>query len=799
VSEIEDGQPTGAPPQTEGAPEIVRAQRLPVLPLKTVAFPGGVAPLVIGQERSVRLVDEVMNRPDRALALVAQRDGEVDEAPPEGLYEVGVAGVVQRMLKAPDGTVRILVEAQRRVRVGPYSQTEPFLEADVTDEPEVIVDTPELEALTRNLQSVFARVIELVPYLPEELQIAVANVEDARTLTYLVAGSLRLETDEQQKLLAENDVEARLREITVVANRELEVLELGAKIQEDVRSDLDQGQREMFLRQQMRAIQAELGETDEAQAEVNELRERLVMLDPPEVVRAAAERELSRLERLPPASAEHGVIRTYIDWILSMPWNEATDDNLDLERAKTILDEDHYGLAKVKDRILEFLAVGRLKGDAAGPVLCFVGPPGVGKTSLGRSIARALGRRFARISVGGVRDESEIRGHRRTYIGSMPGTVVRAIRDAESINPVLMIDEIDKMGADFRGDPASAMLEVLDPAQHDEYRDHYLDLPLDLARVLFICTANVLETIPPALLDRMEVIRLSGYTDDEKTHIARRFLLPRQVSEAGLTPAAIELTDDGLEAVIGEYTREAGVRGLERQLGALARKVAREVAEGNEAPTERVLDRDAVRELLGNERYHDEVKRRTSEPGVATGLAVTGAGGEILFVEAQAMPGSGRLTVTGQLGDVMRESAQAALSHVRAQSAALGLDLADDYFTTHDVHVHVPAGAVPKDGPSAGVTITTALVSALSGRPVSADVGMTGEVTLTGQVLPIGGVKEKVLAASRAGLRTVVLPKLNEDQLTDLPEDLADGVEIQLADRVEKVIEIALVAAEAPA
>ena len=430
MSEVESVGQTDATPQADAPTEVVRAQRLAVLPLTTVAFPGGVAPLVIGQERSVRLVDEVMNRPDRALALVAQREPEVDEPSPEGLYEIGVAGVIQRMLKAPDGTLRVLVEAQRRVRVGPYSQTEPFLEADVTDEPEVIVDTPELEALTRNLQTVFARVIELVPYLPEELQMAVANVEDARTLSYLVAGSLRIDTGEQQKLLAENDVEARLRELTVIANRELEVLELGAKIQEDVRSDLEQGQREMFLRQQLRAIQEELGETDEAQAEVNELRERLVALDPPAVVRDAGERELSRLERLPPASAEHGVIRTYLDWILSMPWTETTDDNLDLERAENILDEDHYGLEKVKDRILEFLAVGRLKDDPAGPVLCFVGPPGVGKTSLGRSIARALGRRFARISVGGVRDESEIRGHRRTYVGSMPGTVVRAIRDA---------------------------------------------------------------------------------------------------------------------------------------------------------------------------------------------------------------------------------------------------------------------------------------------------------------------------------------------------------------------------------
>jgi ATP-dependent Lon protease len=576
----------------------------------------------------------------------------------------------------------------------------------------------------------------------------------------------------------------------VLLNRELEVLELGAKIQSDVQSGMERGQREFYLRQQLRAIQEELGEIDEEHAEVEELRARLAELDLPQEVRTAAERELDRLARIPPASAEHAVIRTYLDWILSLPWGVVSEDNLDLDRARRILDRDHYDIQEVKDRILEQLAVARLKRDASGPVLCFVGPPGVGKTSLGQSIARTLGRRFARISVGGVRDEAEIRGHRRTYVGAMPGTIIRALRDAGSMNPVFMIDEIDKMGADFRGDPAAAMLEVLDPAQHDTYRDHYLDLPVDLSRVLFICTANVLDTIPPPLLDRMEVIRLAGYTDEEKVHIARRFLLPRQIEANGLTRAHLRISAAGLRTIIREYTREAGVRGLERRLAQIARKVARMVAEGRTEPV--TVDAATARELLGPERIHSEVRWRTRQPGVATGLAVTGAGGEILFVEATVMPGTGQLTVTGQLGEVMRESAQAAVSYVRAHRVELGLDLPDDFFRTHDVHLHVPAGAVPKDGPSAGVTLATALVSALMRRPVSDRVAMTGEITLTGLVLPIGGVKEKVLAARRAGIQTVVIPRLNEDQLAEVPQDLRRRMQIVLAERIDDVLEVAL-------
>ncbi len=774
-------QPGGQPPS-----------QLPVLPLKgTVVFPGAMAPLSIGEERSIRLIDDVVDSTNRMVVLVAARDAEAAEPSPELLHDVGTVAIIQRMLKVPDGTLRILAQGADRVRLGPYTSTSPYLIAHVEPLPEQEAHSKEIDALARNIQGIFSRIIDLVPYLPDELELAVANIDNPTLLSYIVGASMRFSTEEKQELLEATDLEHRLRRLTVLLNREAEVLELGAKIQNEVQSDMDRDQREYYLRQQLRAIQQELGETDETQAEINELRARLVELDPPEPVRKAAERELDRLSRLPSAAAEHSVIRTYLDWILALPWRTYTEDNLDLTRAREVLDDDHYDIEQVKDRIIEYLAVARLKQDVAGPILCFVGPPGVGKTSLGQSIARALGRKFTRMSAGGVRDEAEIRGHRRTYIGAMPGTLVRAIRDAESMNPVVMIDEIDKMGADFRGDPASAMLEVLDPAQHHAFRDHYLDLPLDLSRVLFICTANVLDTVPPALRDRMEVIRLAGYTDEEKIHIARRYLVPRQLAANGLTSKHVRVTDQALRTIAGEYTREAGVRGLERQIGAVVRKIARRVAEGD---TRRVsVSRETVRELLGPERVTYEVKRRTREPGVATGLAVTGAGGEILFVEAQVMPGSGRLVVTGQLGDVMRESAQAAVSFVRAHDDELGLDLAEDFFQHHDIHLHIPAGAVPKDGPSAGVTLATALVSALSGRGVDPNVAMTGEITLTGNVLPIGGVKEKVLAAHRAGIRTVVIPKANEPQLVaDVSEELRAKIRVVLAERIPEVLDVAL-------
>ena len=571
----------------------------------------------------------------------------------------------------------------------------------------------------------------------------------------------------------------------MILGRELEMSELGSKIQSQVASEIDKGQREFFLRQQLKAIQEELGEGDEQQAEVNELRALIDDKQLPEHALKAANRELARLEKLPPAAAEYGVIRTYLDWILSLPWAEQTEDNLDLEHAREILDEDHFDLEKVKERIVEHLAVSKLKNDLAGPILCFVGPPGVGKTSLGHSIARALGRKFVRISVGGVRDESEIRGHRRTYIGAMPGTIVRAIRDAESSNPVFLIDEIDKMGADFRGDPASAMLEVLDPEQHSSFRDHYLDLPYDLSRVLFICTANTLDTIPGPLLDRMDVIHLSGYTHDEKLAIAKRYLVPKQIEAHGLRKSRISIPDRTLRLVIGEYTREAGVRNLERRIAALCRKAATMVARGH---TEKIkVDEARVREWLGPRTFSADARKRTADPGVATGLAYTAVGGDVLFIEATAYPGKGKLTITGQLGEVMQESAQAALSWVRSHADELGVPSA--WFAEHDVHIHVPAGAVPKDGPSAGVTMATALVSLVRGVPVDDDVGMTGEITLTGQVLPIGGVREKVLAAQRAGLKRVILPLENEPDLDDLPAETTAELEFVLADHVEDVFE----------
>ena len=757
---------------------------LAVLPLKeTVVFPQSMTPLAIGQERSIKLVDDVVAG-DRMLALVTVRDEEAEQAGFDDLYEVGTAGLVHRMIRIPDGTLRILVQGLSRIRIGSRTSDDPYLVGEFEQLPDVVAESREVEALTRTVQNQFARVVELVPTLPDELQLAAANIDDPGVLTYLVASTLRLKTEEKQLLLETTDVEQRLRSTAAILTRELEVFELGSKIQSQVESEMEKTQREYFLRQQLKAIQEELGEGDTEQAELQELRQRIDEADLPEEALKAANRELGRLEKLPAAAAEYGVIRTYLDWILSVPWNTATPDNLDLDQARTVLDTDHYDLEKIKDRILESLAVGKLKGKVSGQILCFVGPPGVGKTSLGQSIARALGRKFVRISVGGVRDESELRGHRRTYIGAMPGTIIRALRDAESCNPVFMIDEIDKMGADWRGDPASAMLEILDPQQNNSFRDHYLDLPFDLSRVLFACTANQLETIPPPLLDRMDVIQLTGYTEDEKVQIALRYLVPKQLEEHGLDPAKIEVTEPALRMVVREYTREAGVRGLERRIADLCRKAARKVAGGYTRSIR--VDEKRAREWLGPRRFAGDVRKRTSDAGVATGLAVTAVGGDVLFVEATAYDGKGRLTVTGQLGEVMQESAHAALSWVRSHAERLGLD--PEWFSTHDVHVHVPAGAVPKDGPSAGITIATAIVSLARGTPVSSEVAMTGEITLTGQVLQIGGVRDKVLAAQRAGVHRVILPRENEPDLAELPPQAREQVQFVLSDTIEDVL-----------
>ncbi len=783
---VESGEAEEAIQAAEPLPEA-----LPVLPLReTVTYPESLTPLAVGQERSIKLVDDVLGS-NRMLAMVASRDPAEEEPGPQQLYEVGVVGVVARMLKVPDGTIRILVQGTHRVKLGPYVAEEPYLIARVEELPDVVEETPELEALTRNVQTTFSEIIEQIPYLPEELQMAVANIEEPSALAHLIAGALRISTEEKQELLEELNVGRRLRRLSQILARELEVIQLGTQIQSQVQSEIDKGQREYFLREQLKAIQSELGEGDEQQAEVNELRERLEAAGLPEHAKKAAERELSRLEKLPSAAAEYGVIRSYLEWLVELPWSQRTEDNLDIAHARKVLDADHYDLEQVKDRILEYLAVRKLKPDSPGPILCFVGPPGVGKTSLGRSIAKALGREFERISVGGVRDEAEIRGHRRTYIGAMPGTIVRALRDAGSSNPVFMIDEVDKMGADFRGDPASAMLEVLDPAQNDSFRDHYLDLSFDLSEVLFIATANVLDTVPGPLRDRMEVIDLAGYTIDEKKHIARKYLVPRQISANGLKPSQIGFTDSALVTIIEEYTREAGVRSLEREIGTVCRKIARDVAEGRQRKKVSVSGKRA-RELLGRRRFFAEQRRRTRVPGVSTGLAWTPAGGEVLFIEATAMPGSGNLTITGQLGEVMRESAQAALSFVRGHSGSIDGGLPEDWFAQHDIHIHVPAGAVPKDGPSAGVAMTIALASLISGRPVSNQVAMTGEVTLTGQVLPIGGLKEKSLAAQRAGIKRVIVPSRNQGDIEEIPEHERGGLEFIFVDEVSAAIDEAL-------
>jgi ATP-dependent Lon protease len=788
---IEVGVPDSGPRDVAVGGGRELPERVGVLPLRdTVTFPDMLIPLNVGQQRSIELINEVL-RGDRTVVMVASRNPEVESPSPEDLYSVGVIGVVARMIRVPDGTLRVLIQGGQRVRIERWVATEPYLVAEIAELPDVVNQTPELIALMRNVQQTFTNIVAEVPYLPEELQVMVANVDDPSALTHLIAGALRLKPEEKQELLEEVDVAKRLRRLSEILARELEVVAIGSKIQSQVQSELEKGQREYFLRQQLKAIQEELGEADEVQAEVNELREQLAAIELPEEVRKQGDRELARLERLQPAMAEYGVVRGYLEWIAALPWDKSTEDNLELDHARTILDEDHYDIEQVKDRLLEFLAVRKLKPDARGSILCFVGPPGVGKTSLGRSMARALGRKFERISVGGVRDEAEIRGHRRTYIGAMPGTIIRAMRDAGANNPLLMIDEIDKMGADFRGDPSSAMLEVLDPEQNHSFRDHYLDLRFDLSNVMFVTTANTLETVPGPLRDRMEIIQLSGYTEAEKLEIAKRYLVPRQIERNGLTKGRIAFTDPALRVIISDYTREAGVRQLEREIGTVCRKVARRVADG-QLKRKITITEPRARELLGKRRFFSEARRRTSRPGVATGLAWTPVGGDVLFIEATAMPGKGRLTITGQLGEVMRESAQAALSYVRSNAAELFPELPEGWFATHDIHIHVPAGATPKDGPSAGITIAAALASLLSGRPVRSDVAMTGEITLTGQVLPIGGLKEKALAAQRNGIRRVIAPVLNEQDIDEIPEHLRKDLDFVFVSEIGEVLDAAL-------
>jgi len=777
---------------------------LPVLPLKnTVVFPLTVLPLIVQKPRSVRLVDDTVVA-DRMVALVALKDPEIEDPTPEDLYEYGTVATIHRLARSADDTLHIIVQGVERIRTTEYTQQEPYMRAQIVPVPEIVEDGVTIEAAMRTAAESFRRLVELASYLPDEMVSTALGSDDPKQLSYVIASLTRMDMATREEILEMDSVTAKLKRLTEIVMREVAVLELSKEIQSDAQSTMEKGQREYFLREQLKAIQRELGEDDEQAKEIEELRDKVASAGLPEEARKEALRELDRLSRLPAAAAEYSVIRTYLDWLTELPWQVVTEDNLDVSEARRVLDEDHYDLDEVKDRIVEFLAVRKLRqersdelqrddGDSVGDqirreregvILCFVGPPGVGKTSLGRSIARAMGREFIRQSLGGMHDEAEIRGHRRTYIGAMPGRILQAIRRVGSRNPVFMLDEVDKIGSDFRGDPASALLEVLDPEQNREFRDHYIDVPFDLSQVMFITTANVLDTIPAPLRDRMEILRLSGYTEEEKLNIARGYLIGRQLRENALRSDEVSLTDDALRRIVREYTREAGVREFERQIGAVCRKVATSVAEGSAGTV--CIDAKDVPEYLGKRKYHFEAANRTQVPGVATGLAWTPAGGDILFVEATKMVGKGGFTITGQLGDVMKESATAALSYVRSKAEELHID--PGVFGKIDIHLHVPAGAIPKDGPSAGVTMATALASLLTGKPVCGDVAMTGELTLRGQVLPVGGIKEKVLAAHRSGLKTVCLPERNESDLDDLPEEVRDDIRFVLVSHVGQVL-----------
>ncbi|GAP10885.1 ATP-dependent protease La [Bellilinea caldifistulae] len=801
-------EPIATQPESNQPEEIVKLPEiLPILPLRgLVVYPQTGVPLTIGQPRSIRLVDDVVTG-DRFMGLVASKHPEIESPDPEHLYKVGTAGLIHRMFRAPDGTIRLLVQGLFRFRIIEFVATEPYLKARIEVIPEKQETGLEVEALARNVRDQFAHIAEMIPSMPRELVATVTSITDPLQTVYTIANLQRMDIEDAQEILELDSITDKLHKLVTLLTRESEVLELSQKIQKEARSEIDKVQREYFLREQLKAIQRELGETDEQAADVEEFRKKIEESGMSEEARKLAQRELDRLSRLPTAAAEYGVIRTFLDWLVSLPWSKTTPDNLDIAHAREVLDQDHYGLEDIKERILEYLAIRKLRLDRAaefaqettpdvirrqreGVILCFIGPPGVGKTSLGQSISRAMGRKFVRISLGGVRDEAEIRGHRRTYIGAMPGRIIQALRRVETRNPVFMLDEIDKLSFDFRGDPASALLEVLDPEQNQEFRDNYIEVAFDLSQVMFITTANQMETIPGPLLDRMEIIQLSGYTDSEKFEIAKRYLIPRQLKENSLRQDEIEFTPKALTTIIRHYTREAGVRNLEREIGSICRKVATKITEGK--ITRQVVDENTIREFLGRPKYlgTEEIQRRTEIPGVATGLAWTPVGGDVLFIEATIMPGSKGFITTGSVGKVMQESAQAALSYVRSRAAQLGID--PNIFEKSDIHLHIPAGAQPKDGPSAGVTMATALVSLLTGRLVRSDVGMTGEITLRGQVLPVGGIKEKVLAAHRAGLKTVILPKGNEADLEDLPEEVHNAIQFILVERVDEVLEHAL-------
>ena len=781
---------TKSNPDTQSA-ELLQEnipEEVAILPLKGgVAYPNAVMPINIGQERSIKLIDDALVK-DKTIGIVSVKNTEAEVPNQEDLYSIGCLVTIVKMMKLPDDHMSVLVQGQSRIRVGEYTQTEPYLRAKIEVIDEVIEKDVETEAQMVSIKNLFQRAVELSPHIPSEVGVMVMNMDDPRTLADLIASNFNISVAEKQDILEIIDIKKRLERVTEILNKELQVLELGSKIQGELKKEMDKNQREYYLREQLKAIQKELGEEDERTVEVNELKEKIKKAEMPQEVNQVAEKELDRLSKMPPSAAEYNVSRTYLDWLIELPWSVATEDNLDIDGAQKVLDEDHYDLEKVKKRILEYLAVRKLKPDMKGPILCFAGPPGTGKTSLGKSIARALGRKFIRMSLGGVRDEAEIRGHRRTYVGALPGRIIQGIKKAGSHNPVFMLDEVDKIGADFRGDPSSALLEVLDPEQNFSFSDNYLEVPFDLSHVMFITTANILDTIPPPLRDRMEVLDLTGYTDEEKLMIAKKYLIPRQLDAHGLTSDNLSFEDGALKAVISGYTREAGLRNLEREIATICRGVAKEYAQGKKETV--TIREKMLHSFLGPVKFFSDIAERTSVPGVATGLAWTPTGGDIIFIEATKMKGKKSLILTGSLGDVMKESAQAALSYIR--SKAKDLNIAEDFFEENDIHLHVPAGAIPKDGPSAGVTMYTALSSLFTGKPVRSDIAMTGEITLRGSVLPVGGIKEKVLAAKRAGITKVILPKKNENNLEDVPESIKEGMEFFLVDTMDSVIEKAL-------
>jgi len=760
---------------------------LPVLPLKdTVIYPHIIVPLLITEDYLVKLIDDALSA-DRMVAAVASKE-EVDRPKPDQIYDIGTAAAIIRMLKLPDGSMQLFMQGIQRIQILEFTQENPYLKAKVEKIKEVMEQSVEIEGLARNVLNLFKNMVTLAPYLPNEIFIAAMNISDPNNLADFIASNINISVQEKQELLEAVDVKGRLEKLTVFLNKELEILEIGSKIQNQVQTELSKSQREYVLREQMKAIQKELGEEDERMMEINEFREKIEKSGMPEEARKEAERELDRLMRMPAAAAEYTVSRTYLEWLTSLPWKESTQDNLEIDQAQETLDQDHYDLDKIKDRILEYLAVRKLNPNMKGPILCFVGPPGVGKTSLGQSIAHALGRKFVRISLGGIHDEAEIRGHRRTYIGALPGRIIQGIRKAGTNNPVFMLDEVDKIGMDFRGDPSSALLEVLDPEQNFSFSDNYLDVPFDLSPVMFITTANTAMTIPPALLDRMELLELVGYTEVEKLHIAEDHLIPRQLEAHGLKKSRIRITEQATSGVIRNYTREAGVRNLEREIATICRKMAKDIASGTRK-SKKIGEKD-LHGLLGPVRFRFEVLEEEDEVGVATGLAWTEAGGDVLFVEAQVMPGDGQLTLTGKLGDVMQESAKAALTYCRSVADLYGVE--PGFFRKNDMHVHVPAGAIPKDGPSAGVTMATALMSAITKRKIRKEVAMTGEITLRGKVLPIGGLKEKTLAAHRAGVKTILLPAENEKYLEEIPDFVRKDLEFIPVKHVEQIFKVAL-------